>query len=155
MKDLIQHQGIIERIEKRKIFVRIEQKAACCACRAQSACPAADKKVKVIEIDDHTASRSYARGEQVVVSTHASTGLFAVMTAFGIPLILVVGALVAALNRSGNEAVGALAGLAVLIPYGLILYIFRDRVKKKCIFTLTKLQHTATPPPSPPCNPTY
>jgi sigma-E factor negative regulatory protein RseC len=144
MEDLIQHRGIIERIEKRKVFVRIEQKAACCACHARSACLASDKKEKVIEIDDVT-SGIYAPHEQVVVSAHASTGLFAVMMSFAIPLILVVIALIAGLSRSGNEGVGGLAGLSILIPYYLILYIFRDKLKKKCVFTLTKVQNTATP----------
>ncbi|MDR0394132.1 MAG: SoxR reducing system RseC family protein [Tannerella sp.] len=140
MKDLIQHQGIIERIEKHKVFVRIEQKAACSACHARSACLASDKKEKVIEIDD--TSGIYAPHEQVVVSAYSSTGLFAVVTAFAIPLILVVVALIAGLTQSGNEGVGGLAGLFILVPYYFILYIFRDKLKKKCVFSLSKVQDT-------------
>ena len=141
MKDWIQHQGIIERIEKYKVFVRIEQMAACSACHARSACLAADKKEKIIEVDDP--SGMYAVNEQVLISARSSTGFFAVVIAFAIPLVLVIAALVIGINRSGNECIAGLAGLSVLIPYYFILHIFRHKLKKKFVFSLSKRQDTS------------
>lgn len=138
MKDLIQHQGVIEKIEKHKVFVKIEQEAACSACHARSACLASDKKEKIIEVDD--TSGTYTINEPVIISAHSSTGFFAVVMAFAIPLALVITALLIGMNQSGNEGIGGLIGLSVLIPYYLILYIFRNKLKKKFVFSLSKIQ---------------
>ncbi|MDR0743741.1 MAG: SoxR reducing system RseC family protein [Tannerella sp.] len=144
MKDLIQHQGIIEKIERHRVFVRIEQKATCSACHARSACLVSDKKEKIIEIDD--TSGRYTTNEQVIISAHSSVGFFAVIMAFTIPLILVIIALIIGMNQSGSEGISGLAGLSILIPYYFILYIFRDRLKKKCVFSLSKVQDTYNKP---------
>lgn len=140
MKDLIQHQGIIENIEKHKVFVRIEQKAACSACHARSVCLASEKKEKIIEIDD--TSGMYAANEPVIVSVHSSAGFLAVIIAFVIPLIFIILAFIIGMNQSGSEGIGGLAGLSVLIPYYFILYIFRDKLKKKFVFSLSKVQES-------------
>ncbi|MDR0349660.1 MAG: SoxR reducing system RseC family protein [Tannerella sp.] len=140
MKDLIQHQGIIERIEKHKVFVRIEQKATCSACHARSACLASDKKEKIIEIDD--TSGIFTPHEPVIISAHSSVGVLAVIMAFAIPLALVIIALIIGMNQSGSEGIGGLAGLSILIPYYFILYIFRNKLKKKFVFSLSKVRDT-------------
>ncbi|MDR2916757.1 MAG: SoxR reducing system RseC family protein [Tannerella sp.] len=136
-KDYIRHQGKVERIEKHKVYVRIEQKAACSDCHAKSVCLASDKKDKIIEVNDN--SGCYSLQEDVIISARSSMGLFAVIIAFAIPLILVIVSLIAGMNTSGNEVIGGLVGLSVLIPYYFILYLFRDKLKKKFIFTLSKI----------------
>jgi sigma-E factor negative regulatory protein RseC len=142
MRDYIRHRGKVEKVEKHKVFVRIEQQAACSACHVRTACLASDKKEKIIEIDDD--SGSYSIDEQVVVSIQPGTGFLAVVTAFVIPLALVIVTLITGIGKSGNEAIGGLAGLLVLIPYYLILYVLRDKLKKKLVFTLSKAQDTLT-----------
>lgn len=142
MRDNIRHRGKVEKVGKHKVFVRIEQQAACSACHARTACLASDKKEKIIEVDDD--SGLYSVDEQVFVSAQPATGLLAVAVAFVIPLALVIIALIAGTGKSGNEAVGGLAGLSVLIPYYLILYALRDKLKKKFVFTLSKAQDTLT-----------
>ncbi|MDR1223738.1 MAG: SoxR reducing system RseC family protein [Tannerella sp.] len=140
MKDLIQHQGIIEKIEKRTVFVRIEQKAACSACHARSACLASDKKEKIIEID--ATPGMYAIRETVIISARSSAGFLAVVIAFAIPLALVIITFITGMNLSGSEGIGGLAGLSVLIPYYFTLSVFRDRLKKKFVFSLSKAPET-------------
>jgi len=136
-KDYIRHQGTVERIEKHKVYVRIEQKAACSDCHAKSVCLASDKKDKIIEINDY--SGDYAPYEEVIVSARTSMGFFAVFIAFAIPLLLVIISLVTGMQTTGSEGLGGLIGLSVLIPYYFVLYLFRDRLKKKFIFTLSKI----------------
>jgi sigma-E factor negative regulatory protein RseC len=135
-QNYIRHLGKVERIEKHKVYVRIEQNAACSDCHAQSVCLASDKKEKIIEINDY--SESYSLREEVIVTARSSMGLFAVLIAFVIPLLLVIISLIAGLNLSRNEVVGGLIGLSILVPYYLILYFFRDRLKRNFIFTLSK-----------------
>ncbi|MDR0572820.1 MAG: SoxR reducing system RseC family protein [Tannerella sp.] len=135
-KDYIRHQGKIERIEKHKVYVRIEQKASCSDCHAKSVCFASDKKDKIIEVNDR--SGRYSPREDVIISVRSSMGLFAVVIAFTIPLILVILSVIAGTSASGDEGIGGLAGLSVLVPYYFILYLFRGILKKKFIFTLSK-----------------
>ena len=135
--DDIKHQGKIERIEKNKVFVRIEQNAACQGCHAVTVCLASDKKEKIIAVDD--CSGSFALREEVVVSVRLSLGLFAVLIAYILPLLFVIIATVIVRYASGSEALGGLIGLSVLIPYYFLLYLFRGKLKKRFVFSLSKI----------------
>jgi sigma-E factor negative regulatory protein RseC len=137
-RDIIHHVGKIDRIDKNKAYVRIEQKTACNDCHAKSSCLAFNRKEKIIEVNDY--SGDYSLQESVIVSVRSSMGLFAVILAFAVPLLLVVFTLVAGIALSGSEVVGGLTGLSVLVPYYLILYLLRDKIKRKIKFTLSKNQ---------------
>jgi len=137
-KDYIQHQGIVDSIEKHKVFVRILQKTACSDCHAKSACISSDRKEKVIEVDDD--SGRFTLNEDVVVSVQSSMGLLAVAFSFVIPLILVVLTLFICIHISGDEAFSGLIGLFILVPYYFILYVLRDKIKKRFVFTISKAQ---------------
>jgi len=134
--DNIIHQGKIERIDKNKVFVRIEQKVACSDCHALSVCFVANKKEKIIEVSDY--SGSYTLQEEVLVSARSSMGLFAVVVAYAIPLLAVVITVVAGLSLSQSEVIGGLTGLLVLVAYYFVLYLLRDKIKKNVLFTLSK-----------------
>ena len=136
-KDYIRHKGVIEKIEKHKVLVKIIQKAACSDCHAKSVCMSADKKEKIIEVCDD--SGRYNLNEEVIISAQSSMGHFAVALAFIIPLALVVAVIFAGIKISGNEGISGLIGLSILVPYYFVLYIFRDRLKKTFVFTLSKI----------------
>ena len=137
-KDYIQHQGIVDSIEKHKVFVRIAQKTACSDCHAKSACLSSDRKEKIIEVDDD--SGQFTLNEEVVVSVQSSMGLLAVALSFVIPLILVVLTLYTCIQISGNEAFSGLIGLIILVPYYFILYVLRNKIKKRFVFSISKAQ---------------
>ena len=136
IKDYIQHQGIVNSIEKHKVLVKITQKTACSDCHAKSACISSDKKEKIIEVYDN--SGQYALNEDVIVSAQSSIGLLAVALAFVLPLIIVATTIFAGIKISGNEAISGLTGLSMLIPYYFILYLFRNKLKRSFVFTLSK-----------------
>jgi len=136
-KDYIRHKGIIEKIEKHKVLVKIIQKAACSDCHAKSVCMSADKKEKIIEVYDD--SGRYSLNEEVLISAQSSMGHFAVALAFIIPLTLIVAVIFAGIKISGNEGLSGLIGLSILVPYYFVLYIFRDRLKRTFVFTLSKI----------------
>ena len=136
-KGNIIHQGKVERIEKNKVFVRIEQKAACSDCHAASVCVVSDKKDKIIEVND--CAGCYALQEDVLVSTHSSMGFFAVTVAYILPLLSVIIAVIAGISISKSETVGGLAGLLILCVYYVILYFLRDKLKKNLLFTISKI----------------
>ena len=57
-------------------------------------------------------------------------GMTAVLLAFGLPLLLLLVALIAAVAVTGSEKVAAIASLAVLIPYYVVLFLCRNRITK-------------------------
>ena len=135
-KDYIRHQGIVDSIEKHKVFVKIIQKAACSDCHARTVCLSTDKKEKIIEVSDDTGN--YSIDEEVIVSVQSSMGLSAVALAFVIPLILVVATIFTGVKISGNEALSGLAGIMILAFYYLTLYFFRNKLSRNFVFSLSK-----------------
>lgn len=137
MSEGINHSGIVERIDGHSIFVRIVQQSACSGCHAQSMCTASEKKEKVIEVQDFT--NSFNVNEEVLICGRTSLGLQAVLLAFVLPLIVVLVAIIIGTSMHWNETTSGLTGLILLLPYYYILYMLRDKLKKRFIFTLKKL----------------
>lgn len=137
MSESINHNGRIEKIEGDTVFVRIIQQSACSGCHAQGMCSASEQKVKIIEVNDN--SGKYRVNEEVMLCGRSSLGLQAVLLAFVIPIILVVAAIVAGTYLQWNETTSGLTGLLLLVPYYCILYLLREKLKRKFIFTLKKL----------------
>lgn len=137
MSENISHIGVIEKIEESTVHVKIVQQSACSECHAQSMCCASESKDKIIDIQD--SSGVFQAGEKVMIYGQSSMGLLAVFLAFVIPIILVVSIIAWGTNRQWDESITGLAGLLFLIPYYWILYLLRDRLKKRFVFTLRKL----------------
>lgn len=137
MRNTIEHPGVVERIDGRHIYVRIMQQSACSACHAKGICSASDCEDKMIDVTD--ASGVYAVNDRVMVCGQTSMGLQAVLLAFVIPMIIVLAVLFAGTALKWNEGLMGLSGLAVLVSYYVVLYCFRDKLKKKFVFTLKKL----------------
>ena len=137
MSDSINHNGVIEKIEGNLVFVRITQQSACSGCHAKSMCAASECKDKIIEVPDYTGK--FRVNENVAICGQSSLGLQAVLLAFILPLIIVVIAIVIGNNLQWKETISGLCGLFVLAVYYCILYFLRDKLKKRFIFTLKKL----------------
>ena len=137
MSGTIHHTGIVTRINPEAVFVRITQRSACSGCHAKSMCSASEQKEQIIEIPDHTGQ--YAVGEEVEVCGQTNLGMEAVVLAFVIPLILVVAGVAGGIYLGCDESVSGLISLLILVPYYGALYLFRDRLKKRFVFTVRKL----------------
>ncbi len=138
MSENIQHPGIVERVEGNKVFVRITQYSACAGCHAKSACTMSDKKEKIIEVED--VQSTYYSGEEVVIIGQNSRGMEAVLLAFVLPVIILLVAVVAGVKAGWTETMSGASGLLVLIPYYILLYVLRDKLKKRFVFRLKKLK---------------
>jgi len=138
MSESINHNGRIEKIEGDTIFVRIIQQSACSGCHAKGMCSASDQKEKIIEVNDPNSDRFHVN-EEVTLCGQSSLGLQAVLLAFVLPLIIVVAAIVAGAYLQWDETTSGLTGLLLLVPYYCILYFLREKLKRKFIFTLKKL----------------
>lgn len=137
MGEHIDHKGIVDRVEGETVFVRIIQQSACADCHAKSMCSASESKEKMIEVTDH--SGSFQRGEEVIICAQTSLGLQAVLLAFVIPLLILASGTAVCLGVFHlHETTGGLISLTLLIPYYYTLYMLRDKLKKRFIFTLKK-----------------
>ena len=130
MSESINHTGFVEKIDGDTVFVRITQQSACSGCHAQSMCSASEKKDKIIEVPDR--SGRFRVNEEVIICGQNSMGLQAVLLAFVIPLVI-------GTNLQWDETTSGLTGLSLLLPYYCILYLMRDKLKRRFIFTLKKL----------------
>ncbi|MDH6356154.1 SoxR reducing system RseC family protein [Parabacteroides sp. PF5-9] len=138
MSEHICHNGLIERIEKNVVFVRIVQQSACSGCHARSMCVASESKEKIIEVVD--SSGTYRVDEEVIICGESSLGLQAVLLAFVFPLLLVLLAIIVGISQ-WEEPISALVALGLLIPYYTVLYLLRDRLKRRFVFTLKKTEN--------------
>ena len=138
MTDIIKHRGIVENIEGSHVRVRIVQTSACSACSVKGHCNASESKEKLVDVFDTKAS-SYRVGEEIMLYGTTSMGMQAVFLAFVFPLIIVFAAIVTGTSMQWEETTSGLTGLLLLVPYYCILYFLRDKLKKRFIFTLKKL----------------
>ena len=135
MNQKISHSGVVERVEDGCVHVRIVQTSACAACKVAGYCNAAESKEKVIDV--FTAFfAEYSVGQQVIVSTSGQVAAKALLWAFGVPFVLLMTVLVLVLLLTSNEGWAALSALVALLPYYLILWLLRDKMREQLAFKI-------------------
>ncbi len=132
MDQIIEHTGKILNIEKDQVRVLITQLSACSGCHAKSACTAADSAEKIIEATTH--DLSLKPGDPVVVYGQRSSGLKAVLLAFVLPFVIILFLLFVLRYFIDNESLSGTIALASLIPYYLILSLFKNKLKTRFRF---------------------
>jgi len=135
MEHTIEHSGVIERIEGHHLFVRVAQQSACSGCRARSLCMPTGGNGQIVEVAASNPELHHLN-DPVVISGQQSLGMEAAALAFVIPLLLVVSAIVFATWMHWDESISALVGLLLLLPYYASLYLLRDHLRKKFVFTI-------------------
>jgi sigma-E factor negative regulatory protein RseC len=133
----IEHKGIIESISGDKINVSFIALSGCASCHAKGFCTTADMQEKSIDIED--SSNQFSTGEEVTVVLEQSLGFRAVWISYVLPFLLVLILLIVLTELTGNEAISGLGALAVLVPYYLLLFVFRNRLQKRFSFKLKKI----------------
>lgn len=137
MNTTIKHSGVVESVGGDCIKVRIVQTSACVSCKVAGHCHASDKKDKTVDVYGAGLSGLNV-GDEVLVVASENTGWFAVALSFILPFIIVVTVLFAVLAVSGNELVAALSCLFSLVPYFVLLYFLRDKIRKRISFTIER-----------------
>ena len=133
---IITHSGIVENITDGCIQVRISQSSACIGCKVAGQCHAWERKDKIIDVYNAGKGSAYAVGDKVTVAVSQHSGSEAVVLAFVIPFMLLIATVFVCSLLTDSEAVAALAGLAILIPYYIILYMLRSKISKRISFTI-------------------
>ena len=137
----ISHEGTIISIEKENLRVRIIQNSACASCKIAGHCQTAESKEKIIEVTTPDYA-DFAVGDKVNVTESVGVGAKAVVFGFILPLALMMAAIISAITAlDASEGVAALAGIASLLPYYLVLYFLRGYMKNIMGFGIDKINN--------------
>ena len=137
MSNKIKHAGVVDGVEGECVRVRILQSSACSACKVAAHCNASETKEKIIDVMDADASH-YQKGEQVMVVADTAVGFRASLYGYLLPLILMVVTLVGVLAATHSEGLAAVSALGILIPYYVLLFLMRNKLRNRLSFTLER-----------------
>lgn len=137
MSNKIKHAGVVDGVEGECVRVRILQSSACSACKVAAHCNASETKEKIIDVMDADASH-YQKGDQVMVVADTAVGFRTSLYGYLLPLILMVVTLVGVLAATHSEGLAAVSALGILIPYYVLLFLMRNKLRNRLSFTLER-----------------
>ncbi len=132
----IEQEGIVEEIADHRIRVKLRRDSACGQCSAHALCDLSDISERIIESADD--SLNLKTGDVVGVAITRSMGNRAVLLGYLVPFILLLSVLITLTSLGFNELLSGLVSIFILIPYYLLIYLLRDRLKNSFHFTVRK-----------------
>ena len=135
-QDSIEHSGIIKSVADKTISVALEEISACGSCYAKDACGVSSSKIKMVEVVNP--NQDFSIGDRVVVALEKSSGSKAVFLAYILPFLILLVTLVVVLSITKKEVIAGCAALAVLVPYYIFIYFYRESLKKTFNFKICK-----------------
>ena len=136
MTQIIEHSGIINKIDNNHIQVLIVQQTACNSCEANGVCFTAENGTKIIELE--SSDPIFNIGDKVIIYGKKSNGLVAVLFAFVLPFILILISLFILNYFVANELISGAISVGMLLPYYFILSLFNKILKSKFKFEIRK-----------------
>jgi positive regulator of sigma E activity len=131
--ETIQHDGTVKKVENSSVLVSIKSCSACSGCHAESICNLTGQEEKIVDVKGNY---DVLPGDTVTVLMKQSAGYKAVILSYLIPLVVVIAGLFLLISLSINELLAGLGSLLLLVPYFLILYLFRTKISRSFTFTL-------------------
>lgn len=128
--NIISHEGVVTKITDEELEIKILSQSACAACHAKSACGMGEQAEKIL-IVPRPKSKDFALMQRVNVRMAIGQGNKAAVLAYLIPIILLLAVLFVCLGLGLSEGISALLSVVALIPYYIILYLRRDKLKQK------------------------
>lgn len=129
----IQHSGTVKQVEENSVLVSITSNSACSGCHAEGVCNISGKEEKTISVRGRY---NVQPGDNVTVEMSESMGMKAVVLSYVMPVFIIIAGLVVFSSLSISEAASGLAAISLLLPYFIILYIFRKYINRSFTFTL-------------------
>jgi positive regulator of sigma E activity len=129
----IQHDGTVTKVDGNSVLVTITSHPACSGCHAEGLCGISGREEKIIDIRGRY---NVSPGDSVTVIMEQSTGYKAVVLSYLIPLVIVITGLIVCNLLSLNELTAGLVSISFLVPWYLILYLFRNKINRSFTFTL-------------------
>lgn len=128
-RENIEHPGIIDRIEGKRVWVSIQPQSACGNCHSKSYCGMAEVAEKIIEVQPPENDKAYQPGQHVIISLKKSLGYRALFLGYLFPFLILMLSLIVLISVTGNEALAAITSILLMVPYYLVLYVNREKIK--------------------------
>lgn len=133
----IEHKGFIERITGDSVIVKIVSESACAACHSKGACSVSEMQDKEVEV---TGVRDpFKIGETVNLVMEQSQGFKALLIGYVYPFILLFSGLIIFSSTGFSELGAGLLSIALVPPYYLVAYLFRNKIRKNFTFYIRKI----------------
>lgn len=132
----IGHEGIVKSVSEQTIEVMITSSSACATCHAKGACGMSETSQKII-----TALRpdfEISTGDKITVYATTHNAAYSVILAYVLPSVLLIAGITVLVSFKISETLAAAGALAILAIYYTGLYLNRDKIGKKIIFTVEK-----------------
>ena len=134
-QDIFVHAGYISKINNTSVIVTLEQNIHCESCHAKGTCGVSESSTKEVEVPN--SGRFFKINERVDVILKKALGLKAVFWAYVFPFLLMFFTLIIASNFL-KEWLAGLVSLIILVPYYLMLYFFKNTLKKSFKISILK-----------------
>ncbi len=133
--ETISHEGVVAKITDDELEIKILAQSACAACHAKSACGMGEQAEKILTVP-RPKGRDFALNQKVNVRMAIGQGNKAAILAYLIPIVLLLAVLFVCLGLGMNEGLAALVSIVSLVPYYIVLYLKRDKLKKRFEYTI-------------------
>lgn len=138
---MVCHDGTVISQKDNHVQVKITAQSACAGCHAKGVCGAADMQEKII---DAVTREPLSPGDTVNIKMEEKLGWLALFYGFVLPFIVMVSVLFILHLSGSSETNAALIALGSLVPYYLLLYIFRKKIEKDFVFFAEKTKKNST-----------
>ena len=126
----ISHEGVVTKITDDELEIKILAQSACAACHAKSACGMGEQAEKILTVPKPK-GKDFALNQKVNVRMAINQGNKAAVLAYLIPIVLLLAVLFTCLGLRLSEGLSAFLGIVALVPYYIVLYSQRDKLKRK------------------------
>lgn len=135
----IEHTGIVQNINDldNKITVSLARVSACSSCHVKSVCAVSDSEQKTVEVVGEN-NCNFKVGEQVRVLMNNDLGMKALFIGYFIPFLVFMATLIISIQFF-DESTAGLTALGIMIPYYLVLMLFKGKLKKTFTFRILKI----------------
>lgn len=132
----IEQKGTVEEIFNHSIKVKIHRDASCSHCNAQGMCIITDDHERIIET--HNTILNLEVGDHVDITITRRMGNMAVILGYLVPFLILLSFLILLNSLGLQELLSGLISMAVLVPYYMFLYLFRDKLRRTFAFSVRK-----------------
>ena len=133
--ETISHEGVVTKITDDELEIKILAQSACAACHAKSACGMGEQAEKILTVP-RPKDKDFELNQRVNVKMAIGQGNRAAVLAYLIPIVLLLAVLFVCLGLGMNEGLAALVSIVALIPYYIVLYLRRDKLKQNFDYTI-------------------
>jgi sigma-E factor negative regulatory protein RseC len=134
----IEQKGIVEGSGNGVVNVRISPASACSDCHSKASCSLFGTTEKILDVPADTSE--FSTGDRVGVAITRSMGYKAIILGYFLPFLVVLLSLIVFTLLKLKEWQAGLIAISTLIPYYIILYYSRSKLRKTFTFTLKKIE---------------